>query len=87
MCSMSDVFPGQALMHWLNMELVMWMTLAELRQFSLSAGFKILELFEHGASWDGVDQTIFSQCKALYPSLTVSDLITSNVLIMLRKPP
>lgn len=63
------------------------MTLSDLRLFSLSAGFEIIELFEHGESWDAVDQTIFSQCKVLYPSLAVSDLITSNVLIMLRKKP
>lgn len=63
------------------------MTMAELRQFASSAGFEILELLPtYPTSRDSVDQTIFSQCKALYPSLTVGDLIAGDVYAILKKP-
>ena len=62
------------------------MTLEDLRQFSLSAGFEILDLVLNKDIRLSADKTIFSQCKALYPSLTINDLLTHGVQILLRKP-
>ena len=62
------------------------MTLEDLRQFSLSAGFEILDLVLNKDIRLCADKTILSQCKALYPSLTINDLLTHGVQILLRKP-
>jgi len=73
---------------WRFFETLNRMTLANLQVFAAKAGFQILALIcppEIELIHD-IDQVLFSQCKSLYPTITISDLISSSVTILLRKP-
>lgn len=63
------------------------MTLTELRNICGSSGFEILELYhENMGKWADIDQEIFTQCQANYPSLTITDLLAENLWVLLKKP-
>jgi SAM-dependent methyltransferase len=62
------------------------LTLTELTQVVVNAGFKMIELFASVGDWKEVTHTIFVQSKANYPTLTLTDLTANNVWILLEKP-
>jgi SAM-dependent methyltransferase len=62
------------------------LTLAELTQVTVSAGFRVIELFASAGDWKEVAHAIFVQSKANYPTLTLTDLTANNVWILLEKP-
>ena len=62
------------------------LTLVELTQVAVSAGFQVIELFTSAGDWKEVIHSIFVQSKANYPTLTLTDLTASNVWILLEKP-
>lgn len=64
------------------------MTLGELRHYCTTAGFEILAFMAWHCREDlqSVDRTILSQCSALYSTITIGDLLSRFVWILLRKP-
>ncbi|MFH1996547.1 MAG: class I SAM-dependent methyltransferase [Candidatus Omnitrophota bacterium] len=75
------------LAEWRFCSTVNRMTLRQLRQCSSASGFEIVEIMPViSHRWQDIDPAIFSQSKALYPSLTLTDLVSSKVWALLRKP-
>jgi 2-polyprenyl-3-methyl-5-hydroxy-6-metoxy-1,4-benzoquinol methylase len=64
------------------------MTLAEAQEYVLGAGFEILAFCPWPSAKDleEISPDILSQCKRLYPSVTIQDLISRVVWLSLRKP-
>lgn len=62
------------------------LTIAELTQVAVNAGFKIIELFAPTADWKEVTHSIFVQSKTNYPTLTLTDLTATNIWLLLKKP-
>jgi len=64
------------------------MTLLDLKNFVLKAGFEIVELIPWPYKYDlgSVDEEILAQSKALYTNISLSDLLSRAVWILLRKP-
>lgn len=64
------------------------MTLADLHCHCSMAGFETLALIEWTERNDmqAINQTILSQCKRLYPNVTVNDLLCRTIWVLLQKP-
>lgn len=64
------------------------MSLAGLQHHCAVAGFEILELIEWRNRKDmrTVVPTVLSQCVKFYPTVTVTDLISRSVWVLLRRP-
>ena len=64
------------------------MTLTDLHHYCETAGFEILALiaWPRNADLQSIDQAILSQCRALHPTLQISDLISRSVWLLLEKP-
>ncbi len=64
------------------------LTLADLKYYTESAGFEILGLipwhFKHDLG--SIDQTVLNQIKELYPKVTLNDLLSRSIWILLKKP-
>lgn len=64
------------------------MTISELMQYSKEAGFEVLDLhcFKCIDNLRVIDKIMFEQCKNIYPSVTLNDMISRIVWVLLRKP-
>lgn len=64
------------------------MTISELLQYSKEVGFELLDLnyWKCTNDLDVIDKQIFEQCKENYPFLTLNDLLSKCVWILLKKP-
>ena len=64
------------------------MTLADLKVYTESAGFEILELIPWHSKHDlgSIDQTVLNQIRDRYPNVTLNDLLSRSVWILLKKP-
>ena len=61
------------------------MTLADLRRYSLSAGFEILLLQNNFNLYsDRMDDEIFWQSKQIYDNLSFEDCLSGSVTIVLK---
>lgn len=68
------------------------LTLADLRKTVSEAGFRMVDLHVcagdilFGEDWQDVTPEIFSQCRANYPTVTLQDLTSSKVMVLMEKP-
>lgn len=64
------------------------MTLSDLQKYVHRAGFEVVELIPWPYKYDlgSVDEQILAQSKALYPTISITDLLARAVWILLRKP-
>lgn len=64
------------------------LTISQLTKISKEIGFEVLDLHAFNTINDLciIDKTIFNQCKNNYPTLTINDLISRTVWILLKKP-
>ena len=64
------------------------MTMSELVQYSKEAGFELLDIqcWKNKDDMVTIDEIIVSQCKDIYPSLTINDLLSKIVWVLLKKP-
>lgn len=62
------------------------MTLSDLKHIVASAGFKTVEWVEMWDDLNSVNPQILQECRKNYPSLTLEDLATYRVILILQKP-
>jgi SAM-dependent methyltransferase len=64
------------------------MTLADLLRHVSTAGFEVVCLlpFTSGSDLEQVAPEIFTRCRALYPTVATTDLVSRVVWVVLRKP-
>lgn len=64
------------------------MTIAELMQYSKEVGFEVLDMhcFKRIDALKIIDKSVFDQCQKNYPSVTLNDLLSRTVWILLKKP-
>jgi SAM-dependent methyltransferase len=62
------------------------LTLKELKDIATNTGFKVVEFYSYGSTYNDITPEIYSQCKDNYKTLTLEDLTASNVTILLEKP-
>lgn len=64
------------------------MVISELMQYSKEVGFEVLDLHRFKCIDDlrVIDKSVFDQCQKNYPSVTLNDLISRIVWILLKKP-
>lgn len=64
------------------------MTLADLKNYTERAGFETLELIHWQNKQDlgCIDQTVLEQIRALYPNVTLNDLLSRSVWVFLKRP-
>ena len=64
------------------------MTQHDLKQILVNNGFKILEFIPHVKynMMQNINNEIFYQIKQLYPTVTITDLISDYVTVLIKKP-
>lgn len=64
------------------------MTQRDLKQILVDNGFEILEFIPHVKynMMQNIDNEIFYQIKQLYPTVTITDLISDYVTVLIKKP-
>ena len=64
------------------------MTISDLKHYCESVGFEILDFIPWHMKQDlgSVNEEILSQVKTLYPRISLSDLLSRSVWIVLKKP-
>ena len=61
------------------------MTLEDMQKAAHIAGFEILDLLLTGEDWREVKPPVFRQCKENYPSLSLRDLVSTGVIVLMKK--
>jgi len=64
------------------------MTIAELMQYSKEVGFEVMDMhcFKCVDNLRVIDKIMFEQCKNIYPSVTLNDMVSRIIWVLLRKP-